>query len=448
MIYLELRPQEEVHVPELETIIILHTNDSHGYLLPEGDTGGFAYIASIVDNERTQNPGRVLLLDAGDIVDGTPVGDMFYGRSVITVMNAMGYDAMTLGNHEMGKYGIKEARGAISIENDFLMDLRENAEFPLLAANVLINGSDPFPSYVIKEVGGVRIGIIGVTTNQYPPRENVEILDPATTAIKCVKEIKDNVDIIIALTHLGLDADKPFALLVKGVDVVIGGHSHTVMREPENMGGTMIVQAGCHGEYVGRIQLEYDVTNHEIANFSYELIAVKHPPLEENEEIAELVGHYDNMISSIFNVEIGYTEHGLSLSETGEAIAESYILKTGADVGYQNTGGVRANIPAGSITMRQAYEVMPFPYDRLVSMDLRGDYLKEEFPYGYMAGVYQENGVWYLKDGELIEDNGYYRVATNDYIITSYGFAYGENITYHGFCWDAFVDYLENTFPA
>lgn len=262
--------------------------------------GGFAYIASIVNNEREQHPGRVLLLDAGDIVDGDPIGYMFYGRSVITVMNAMGYDAMTLGNHDVAKYGIKEGQWVISIENDYLMDLKENSEFPLLAANVLINGSKPFPSYVIKEIGSVRVGIIGVTTQWWgSPPENVEILNPATTANECVEEIKDNVDIIIALTHLGLWVDKQFASVVKGVDIIIGGHTHDIMWEPENVGGTMIVQAGYRGRYVGRIQLEYYVENRELANFSYELIEVWNPPLEEDEEIAELVEYYDNIISPI-----------------------------------------------------------------------------------------------------------------------------------------------------
>ncbi len=445
VVYLGSRPQEEVYTQKLENIIILHTNDSHGYLLPEGDTGGFAYIASIVDNEREQHPGMVLLLDAGDIVDGDPIGDMFYGKSTVDVMNTIGYDAMTVGNHDLGKYGIKEGHGAISIENDFLMDMKENAKFPFLAANVLINGSDPFPSYVIEEIGGVRIGIIGVTT-WFPPPENVEILDPATVAYNCVKEIENDVDIIIALTHLGLNADESFASVVKGVDIIIGGHSHTVMWEPENVGGTMIVQAGEHGDYVGRIQLEYDVENHEIKNFSYELIEVKHPPLEEDEEIATLVEHYDNIISSTIDTEIGYTENGLSLYETGNAIAESYILKTGADVGFQNGGGVRADIPAGSITIRQVYEADPFG-DSLMSMDLRGDYLKEELAYGYVAGAYLEGGEWYLTGGELIKNSEYYRVATNDYEGTRYGFVYGENITYHGLTTDAEIEYLKETYP-
>lgn len=443
--YFELRSQEGVRAPKLENVIILHTNDSHGYLLPEEGTGGYAYIASIVDNEREHHSGRVLLLDAGDIVDGAPIGDMFYGRSEISVMNVIGHDAMTVGNHELSKYGSKQGYGAISIENDYLMDIRENAEFPLLAANVLVNGSKPFHSYVIENMKGVMIGIIGVTT-KIPPPENVEILDPANVARECVEEIEDNVDIVIALTHLGLYADKPLASVVENVDVIIGGHSHDVVEEPENIGGTMIVQAGDHGKYVGRIRLEYDVRNHELTDFSYELIEVKHPPLEEDEEIAGMLEHYDNIVSSIVDVEIAHLEQELSESEVGEAICESYIRKTGAEIGFQNTGGVRASLPAGGITIRQVWEAYPW-YNRLVSMDLRGDYVKEEFAYCYEAGVYQENGKWYLKSGELIEDNEYYRVATDDYCAARWEFVHGENTTYYGLSRNAIVEYLEETYP-
>ena len=427
-------------------IVILHTNDIHSHLLPEYGQGGSAYIASIVDNEKGQHPGRVLLLDAGDIVDGDPVGDLFYGRSVIEVMNAIGYDAMTVGNHELGRYGGDYDYGVISIENDYLMDLEGVAEFPLLAANVRIDNSRPFESYVIKEIDNVKIGIIGATV-YFPPPENVQILDHESAARECVEEIENQVDLIIALTHLGFNADKSLASNVENIDIIIGGHSHTVKWEPENVGDTKIVQAGAHGKYVGKIRLEFDAENHENYNFSYNLIEVKHPFLEENQGIAEMVENYDNIISPIVDVNIGYTENALSYPETGENVAESFRENTGADVGYQNSGGIRASIPAGPIIIRQIHKVLPYG-NKLMSMDLRGDYLKGQFGYGYVAGAYEENSQWYLENGEPIEDDEYYRVATNEYSGTRYGFTNGENITYHGLCRDAFIDYVEEVFPA
>ncbi len=433
--------------PEVETIIILHTNDIHGHLLPEDGRGGSAYIASIVDEEREQHPGRVLLLDAGDIVDGDPVGDLFYGRSVIEVMNAMGYDAMTVGNHELGRYGGDYTHGVISIENDYLLDLKGIAEFPMLAANVLINGSKPFESCVVKEVGGVKIGIIGVTTYFQPP-ENVQILDSDSAARECVEEIENETDLIIALTHLGLESDINLASNVEGIDIIIGGHSHTVRWEPENVGETKIVQAGSYGKYVGKIRLEFDAENYENYNFSYELIEVKHPPLEENQGIAEMVENYDNIISPIVDVKIGYTEDALSRSELGEMAAESFRENTGADVGFQNWGGIRNYVPAGDITIRQIHKALPYG-NELMAMDLKGSSLKYEFNYyGYAGGAYQRDSEWYLtSSGEKIEDDEYYRVATNSYTGTRYVFVQGRNVTYHGICRDAFINYTMQTHP-
>ena len=427
-------------------IVILHTNDVHSHLLPEGEVGGSAYIASIVDNERGQHPGRVLLLDAGDIVDGDPVGDLFYGRSVIEVMNAMGYDAMTVGNHELGRYGGDYTYGVIPIENDYLLDLKGVAEFPMLAANVSINGSKPLESYVIKEIDNVRIGIIGVTTQFWSP-ENVQILDPVSAAQACVDEIENETDLIIALTHLGFDGDKSLASNVENIDIIVGGHSHTIRWEPENVGDTKIVQAGAHGKYVGRIRLEFDAENHDNYNFSYNLIEVKHPPLEENQGIAEMVENYDNIISPIVDVKIGYTGNAFSYPETGENVAESFRENTGADVGYHNYGGIRASLPAGPIIIRQIHKVLPYG-NKLMSMDLRGDYLKGQFGYGYVTGAYQGDSEWYLENGEQIEDGEYYRVSTNEYVGTRYGFTNGENIAYHGLCRDAFIDYVKEAFPA
>ncbi|KXB07398.1 hypothetical protein AKJ54_00265, partial [candidate division MSBL1 archaeon SCGC-AAA382K21] len=151
----------------------------------------------------------------------------------------------------------------------------------------------------------------------------------------------------------------------------------------------------------------------------------------------------DNIISPIVDVKIGYTSSGL---QEGENVAESYRIEAGAEVGYQNSGGIRAGIYAGDIIVRQVYRVLPFG-NKLMSMDLRGDYLKNQFNYGYVSGAYENGGSWYLDNGDLIENSGYYRVATNEYSGTRYDFVHGENITYHGLCRDAFVEYLEETYP-
>jgi 2',3'-cyclic-nucleotide 2'-phosphodiesterase (5'-nucleotidase family) len=433
------------------TIVILHTNDVHGHLDAQGANGGSAYIASIVDNERENNPGRVLLLDAGDIVDGDPIGDLFFGRSVIEVMNAMGYNAMTVGNHDLGHYGDYGGNfnyGMISIENDFLMDLKGIAKFPMLAANVQLTNLDDskqFAPYVIENIDKVKIGIIGVTTNVYT-YPNVTVTDPETAVKKYVNEIESQVDIIIALTHIGESSDVSLASHVGNINIIIGGHSHTVMSTPVTVGETEIVQAGSYSNYVGRIELDINAENHENYAFYYKLISVTHPPLSENQGIAEMVENYNSIISPIVDVNIGYTQNALSSVDTGKELAESFKENLGADVGY--TADIRGGIPAGPITIRQIYSVEPYYWEQLMLMNLRGDYLKSELGYDYEAGAYKNSSQWYLDNGDLIQDNRYYTVAVDDYVGTQYNFIHGENITYHGPILDAFISGIKEDFPS
>jgi parallel beta-helix repeat protein len=443
-------------------IVILHTNDIHGYLDNQGVNGGMAYLASVVDNERAQNPGRVLLLDAGDIVDGDPIGDLFYGRSVIEVMNAMGYDVMTIGDHDLAKYGGNYNYGVISIENDYVMDLKEIAKFPMLAANVRINNLDnskQFAPYVIKEIDNVKIGIIGIVSPYVclaVPPENMQVSDPENAVRQCINEIENQVDIIIALTHLGLYpylgpvGDNNLASDVENIDIIIGGHSHTVMENSLTVGKTEIVQAGCHGDYVGRIELDINAENHENYTFQYNLIPVTHPSLVENQVIAEMLDNYNSIISPIVDVKIGYTENALSKPKLGKEMAESYRESTGADVAIGISGNIREDhIPAGPITIRQFYKVFPWYFNKLMLMDLRGDNLKDELGQEgvYWAGAYKENSQWYLENGELIQDNENYRVAVDEFV-GKYGiFLNGTNITYHGLIQDAFINELKEDFP-
>jgi len=249
--------------------------------------------------------------------------------------------------------------------------------------------------------------------------------------------------LIIALTHLGLSSDKNLASSVGGINIIIGGHSHTVMWTPEIRGNTKIVQAGEYGEYVGKILLEYDAQNPQNYNFSYSLIEVRHPPLEENQKIKEIVQYYDDIISPIVDVKIGYTNHALSGSELGEMVAESFKERAWAEVGYQNSGGIRNYLPAGDIIIRQIHKALPFG-NKLMSMDLLGSYLKNQLGYGYVAGAYQNGSQWYLESGEPIQNSEYYRVATNDYVGTRYDFIHGVNITYHGLDRDAFIGYIKD----
>lgn len=245
-----------------ETVTLLHTNDLHGHAESwegwEGElegklVGGLDRLATAVRRERAAaGPERTLLLDAGDTVSDTMLAAETRGRVVLEAMNAIGYDAMVVGNHDV----------------DFTIDvLREHARlarFPLLAANlVTVPGDRPVVRpYVIRSVGSVRVGILGLAYPNTPlttARKNVEGVrfeDAVAAARRHVPEMRSSgVELLIVLSHLGLGADKALAERVGGIDVIVGGHSHNRMSEAERVGGTLIVQAGAHGSDLGRIDL-------------------------------------------------------------------------------------------------------------------------------------------------------------------------------------------------
>lgn len=220
-------------------LVLLHTNDMHA----RGTV--FPYL------EAHPREAGSLLVDAGDAIRGS--NTMFYWREpMLEHMSRVGYDAMALGNREF-----HYARGV------FARRVRQ-AAFPLLCANVTdlrhhINHG--FRRTHVREVAGIRVGFVGVTPVQYPDDSLWRPLfgfrfSPPAEAISClVRDLRPRVDLVILLSHLGYKADCRLAAEVEGLDVIVGGHSHTVLEEPHRVGSTAIVQAGSHGRFLGRMRL-------------------------------------------------------------------------------------------------------------------------------------------------------------------------------------------------
>lgn len=364
---------------EEETVItIYHTNDMHS------SVADLSYVKSL--KESTPNS---LLVDAGDATQGAALATYTKGSAIIKMMNAVGYDAMTLGNHEFD-YGSETA-----VQN------AGAANFPVVSANVLkpegtpllkgINGNNG--CYVIKEVAGKRIGIFGLTTTETAYKTNPNNLNGITfaneieTAKAQVAALQaEGVDAIIALMHVGNDASSnPTSLqigeAVEGIDVIIDGHSHTVI-QTTLPNGTLVAQTGTALANLGKVTLTF---KDGAVSASCELI---------NKEAVE-AGTTDETVSSLFNSlteelkpvlekVIGNTSTDLianaadgtricRIQETsmGDLVADSMVwgaksLISGTAyenlpvVALENGGGVRANITAGDITVEDALTVLPF----------------------------------------------------------------------------------------
>jgi 5'-nucleotidase len=257
-------------------LVLLHTNDTHSQLEPyrkddkyNGDMAGIVRRSALIREVRQKEP-NVLVVDAGDFVQGTPYFNLFHGKAEITLMNQVGLDAITLGNHEFDN-GIP-----------FLADMLKKARFHVISSNYDVSAT-PLKPYVkswdIVRKGKLRIGI--VSANIRPDGlispanfKGIRYLPPYETAEEKAAWLKNvkKCDLVVCLSHLGLDNkdeapdDLHLAKVSKNIDVIIGGHTHTFMRNPAKIvnavGDTVLVnQVGKGGIYVGRLDLDVDHSN-------------------------------------------------------------------------------------------------------------------------------------------------------------------------------------------
>ena len=248
-------------------IVILHTNDTHSRIepLPETDKyfpdrGGVVRRASYIDQVRKENK-NVLLFDAGDFLQGTPYFNRFKGEIEVKSMNHMEYDAVTLGNHEFD-YGL-----------EVLEEVARLAKFPIVSSNYDFSETSLnrlIKPFIIIKKGGVKIGVIGINiqpkgliaANNY---KGVKYLDPIKTANDMAQMLKENhkCDMVICISHLGHNSDLNLAESTTGIDMIIGGHSHTYMKTPSiskniDKEDVLVFQTNGRGVYVGRIDVKLE----------------------------------------------------------------------------------------------------------------------------------------------------------------------------------------------
>ncbi len=463
-------------------ITILHVNDTHGRIMPEIEksvnqkrpVGGAAWLAKMVEKEREKNPGGTLLLSAGDMFQGTAVSKEFNGKPVLEVMNAMKFDAMVVGNHEFD-WG-----------RNVLADLSRAACFPFLSANIKdSDGCRPpwLKPYVILERKGLKIAVIGMTTQltfYILKPENVKgltFLEAVDALPPAIKEAKSQgAKTIIVLSHVGLEDDKQIAQEIPGIDVIVGGHSHTAVTAPVVVGRTIIVQAGCYGHFLGVLRLKIDPESGRVVGFTKARVLRKvysSPNDPFDPDIARIVKRYHDRIKDRFSVEVGETTVDLVRNYRGESnignlIGDAMREAEKADIAFHNSGGIRADVPAGKITLEQLYAVLPFD-DVLMSMDLTGKQilLILEQNAAVERGILQVSGLKVKYDltrpvgkrvvkvevgGRPLRPDKSYRVVTTDFVAAGgekfATFRKGKNVRYGDDMRDALVAYLKRHSPV
>jgi 2',3'-cyclic-nucleotide 2'-phosphodiesterase (5'-nucleotidase family) len=463
-------------------LTILHINDTHGHILPhtrksidrKRPVGGAEYLGKMISDERAKNPGGTLLLSAGDMFQGTPISDLFHGKPVIELMNDMKFDAMTLGNHEFD-WGL-----------DVLKDLKTIARFPFLSANIVNrnNGAPPWVKpYILVERQGLKIAVIGVTT----PETNAltkpgqigpyRFLDPEKALPEKIRAVKkEGARFVILLSHLGLEADIDLARSVDGIHVIVGGHSHTAVKTPVSIGDTIVVQAGCCGHYLGALKLQVDKDTGRILQHTQkrELRKVLSGPDDPHDEGArKIISKYHDQIKEEFGRVVGNTavdlvRHPYHESNIGNLVCDAMRAAPGADIAFQNNGGIRTNISKGKITLEQIHTLLPFD-NLLISMDLTGGQILKilEQSATLEHGILQVSGLRvviqkgkpagtrvqqvFVGDRPL-DPKKIYRVTTNDFLAAGgdkYAtFQEGKNAVFGEAIRDGFIKYLREHSPV
>ncbi len=433
-------------------ITILHTNDHHGRFWKNSDGEyGMAARKTLIDGIRKEVAaagGYSLLLDGGDVNTGVPESDLQDAVPDFKGMGLLGYDAMAVGNHEFDK-----PLATLKMQ-------RELVKFPMLAANIYErapsgnernpggSGQRLFEPYKIFNLGGVRVGVMGLTTEDTQKMvlpENVrtvEFRNAIAEAAKVVPELRARVDVVIAATHMGhyqngvhgtqAPGDVEMARAVKGIDLVVGGHTqnpacmkaeNVIDREyvpgteckPERQNGAWIVQAHEWGKYVGRADFEF--RNGEFKLVKYALIPVnlmktvraadgktsKQPytvQIDEDKDMLALLSPYQDFGQQKLGLEIGSADAKLdgdrNLVRAKPAalavlICRAMMQRTTADLCVLNAGGVRDSLPAGKLTYRDVLKVQPFG-NTVATVDFTGrelmDYLNASAKMSVGSGAF------------------------------------------------------------
>lgn len=430
---LALQPAAAQRCRRNADVIILHTNDMHARI------DNFGKLAFLYDSLRGAN-SYVFLIAAGDNFTGNPIVDMYpdKGYPMIDVMNMAHFTLSAIGNHEFDQ------------GQEILDKRRQQAQFPFICANIDASQThfqQPNP-FVLLKAGRVSIPVVAFIQlganglpDSHPSRLAGLKFIPAIEKAKEYQWLKKRYGILIGLTHLGVETDVPFAEANPFFDLIIGGHSHTLIQQPMEAGGAKIVQVGSGLKYVGKTTLH--IRKGKLQSMDYAVIPMS--SLKSTKaEVQAAIDQYNN--NPEMNRVVGIAETPFSnIGELGSMMTDAITDQFGTDFAFQNNGGIRiSSLPEGDIKLRNILMLDPFgnqvvtykmtlaeiksllinAYNREKQIDLQTSgctYTALVKPDGTCTDVEIKD-----RQGNLLTEDKVYTVGMNNYISAAYHFDHSD----------------------
>lgn len=417
-----------------KTLVIFHTSDTHGFFYPQNKIGGFAALKSVINHEKKP----FLLLDSGDFANGTAEAKFSRGAKAVQLMNAVGYGAVTIGNHE---FDFKDAGIAALIQE---------SKFSILAANLREKATGLLPAGVqaarVFNVDGIKVAVIGLANNHpSQPTQKYTFIKPLTALSKALQEVeKQDPAVLIVIVHDSFVDYQHDILPYMGqiakrfpgrVQVVLGGHAHKIVNE--YLESTLYVESGAHLEAVSKITVNVDDETGKFLSAQAKLISLNVDEVGQDKTVAKLA---EELREPGLDNEVAVITKRLSkkpiLPNTLDGELDDWLADEGrkitkTEIFIHNTGGTRMDLLPGSLPRRQLIDLFPFN-DVLISMEVPGYTLKKfiksglvpwnKYTYSGITVSFDKIGPNRVKNlqikinGKPLEKRQIYRVGTNSYI--------------------------------
>lgn len=343
-----------------------------------GKVGGFAHLATLIKQERSQHPNKTILLDSGDTWHGSAIAMLTEGRANVAVMNAIGYDAMTF-------------HWEFNLGKDVWLERIDEAQFPILIQNLVDTDFEDrvLEPSMIKEVGDLRVGIVGQAYPFSMLATEDQALNPELRMgyrdVELQEEIdrlrqEEDIDLLILLSHMGYEQDKVMAGRLSGVDVIVGGHTHDILWRPEQIGETLLLQGGSHGKFLGKLDLE--IRQGKIVGYDHQLMPVLAARIEPDSQIDELINSFYAPYEADLQREIGeagsvFYRRSLFGGTTDAFMTRAYREIMGAEVGCSSGWRFGSTILPGPITVEDVYNAMKPTPSPLYKASLTGRLIRQ-----------------------------------------------------------------------